>query len=82
MVPVLKFKLGAATPSSYEKISYPWAAAQVSGFKAYLTNAIYIYSPDQRTCGRPPSNASSTGGKSKSRRKLKSKPKLPMGLQL
>ena len=61
--------------SSYEKISYPWAAAQVSGFKAYLTNAIYIYSPDQRTCGRPPSNASSTGGKSKSRRKLKSKPK-------
>lgn len=58
--------------SSYEKISYPWVAAQVPTFKAYLSNAVYIYSPDQRTCGRLPGNSTGTSGKAK-KRKLKSK---------
>ena len=36
--------------SSFEKTSYPWVVSQVPTFMPRLTDAIYIYSPDQK-CG-------------------------------
>ena len=36
--------------SSFEKASYPWVFSRVPEFKPWLTDAIYIYSPEQR-CG-------------------------------
>lgn len=39
-----------ARHSSYEKVSYAWIISQVPEFKARLTDAVYIYSPDQRNC--------------------------------
>ena len=39
-----------ARGSLYEKTSFPWVISRVPGFKARLTDAVYIYSPSQR-CG-------------------------------
>ena len=47
--------------SRYEKVSYSWVVSQVPRFKPRLTDAIYIYSPEQR-CGW----SSSKGGSSNS----------------
>ena len=36
--------------SCFEKASYPWVFSRVPEFKPWLTDSIYIYSPEQR-CG-------------------------------
>ena len=50
--------------SSYEKTSYPWVVSQVPKFKPVLTDAIYIYSPEQRCdYGMPKGNSSTKKSK-------------------
>ena len=56
--------------SSYEKVSYPWVVSQVPDFKAYLTDAVYIYSPEQR-CGWNGSSSSGGGGGGKKKKSKK-----------
>lgn len=55
--------------SSYEKTSYPWIVSQVPKFRPRLTDAIYIYSPEQR-CGDPGGGG---GNSSKKKRRTRSK---------
>ena len=54
--------------SSFEKVSYAWVVSQVPQFRARLTDAVYIYSPQQR-CGWT-ANSSSSKRKAKSKRRL------------
>ena len=54
--------------SCFEKISYPWVVSQVPEFRARLTDAIYIYSPDQRVCPGD-SNVSGDSGRGKPMRR-------------
>ena len=56
--------------SSYEKVSYSWVASQLPEFRPRLTDAIYIYSPEQRCAaeGGGGGNASHGGKGAGSRR--------------
>ena len=57
--------------SCFEKVSYPWILSQVPEFKARLTDAIYIYSPQQRICpGDNTSGGVAKSGPRKSKRRL------------
>ena len=58
--------------SSYEKVSYAWVAAQVPAFRPRLTDAIYIYSPEQRNCGGSGSTLLPTSGSTRKSRKARS----------
>mmetsp|Transcript_16927 Transcript_16927/g.43482 ORF Transcript_16927/g.43482 Transcript_16927/m.43482 type:complete len:311 (+) Transcript_16927:78-1010(+) len=54
--------------SCFEKVSYPWVIWQVPEFKARLTDAIYIYSPEQRVCPGENVSAGSDAGRKIKRR--------------
>jgi len=54
--------------SLFEKVSYAWVVSQVPHFKPHLTDAIYIYSPEQRVCPGSGNATSSGAGKKKSKR--------------
>ena len=59
--------------SSFEKVSYPWVVSQVPAFRPKLTDAIYIYSPQQR-CGWKTAGEGGNGDRAKkkgARRKAK-----------
>lgn len=56
--------------SSYEKLSYPWILSQVPEFRARLTDAIYIYSPQQRVCPGDPNASQSPAASRKAKRRL------------
>ena len=63
-----------ARHSCFEKAAYPFVLSQVPKFVARLTNAVYIYSPEQR-CGywsnSGGGNASKGGAKSRKRHTAK-----------
>ena len=56
--------------SSFEKVAYAWIVSQLPTFKAYLTDAIYIYSPTQK-CGWTPGMDTNKGNSSKKKRTKK-----------
>ena len=56
--------------SSFEKVSYPWVVSQVPDFKPRLTDAVYIYSPEQR-CGWKKKAGGEPGKKKGAKRKTK-----------
>ena len=61
--------------SSFEKVSYPWVVSQVPAFRPKLTDAIYIYSPQQR-CGWKTEGGGGGGGGGAKKKGAKRKTKM------
>jgi hypothetical protein len=61
--------------SSFEKVSYPWVVSQVPDFRPKLTDAIYIYSPQQR-CGWKTEGGGGGGGGGAKKKGAKRKTKM------